>query len=158
MSSSLLRVTGEVVADINLTVADFRKIPAKFQVSDFSRLVPSRKGTAVAFEGLLQLVSPTSSAKFLSLHSSTDNFHASIPLGPLSGRAYVIYELAGQGLTLKDGGPFRFFIPDHAACQMHDIDECANVKFVDHIEFTREKGFDNRPTDEEEHAKLHKNG
>ena len=37
-----------------------------------------------------------------------------------------------------------------------DIDECANVKFLDHIELTAERGFDNRPEDEEEHARLHR--
>ena len=58
-------------------------------------------------------------------------------------------------LPQSKGGPVRFFIPDHAQCNTEDIDECANVKFVDHMEFTSTRGFDNRPTDEEEHAKLH---
>jgi len=34
-------------------------------------------------------------------------------------------------------------------------DECANVKFVDHLEITRERGHDNRPATESEHARLH---
>ena len=51
--------------------------------------------------------------------------------------------------------PFRFLIPDFAACKTHEIDECANVKFVNRIELTRERGHDNRPHDEAEHAALH---
>jgi hypothetical protein len=31
------------------------------------------------------------------------------------------------------------------------------VKFLDHIELTVGKGFDNRPQDDEEHARLHEN-
>jgi hypothetical protein len=63
--------------------------------------------------------------------------------------------MEGAILSVDQGGPFRFFIPDHAACQMDEIDECANVKFLDHIEFTAGKGHDNRPQDEQQHAALH---
>jgi hypothetical protein len=49
----------------------------------------------------------------------------------------------------------RFLIPDYAACHTDEIDECANVKFVDRIELTTEKGFDNRPHDGAAHAALH---
>ena len=64
-----------------------------------------------------------------------------------------------QAQLLRDakvGGPVRFFIPDHAACHVAEVDECANVKFVDRIELTHGRGFDNRPTEEEEHVELHR--
>ena len=64
-------------------------------------------------------------------------------------------ELEGKPLPQAKGGPLRFYIPDYASCNTDEIDECANVKFVDHIEITKKRGFDNRPEDEEEHAKLH---
>jgi hypothetical protein len=67
----------------------------------------------------------------------------------------VIYREGGQPLPEKAGGPVRFFIPDFAACHTHEIDECANVKFVDRLELTAAKGFDNRPHDGDEHAALH---
>ena len=86
-----------------------------------------------------------------------DDFHASIPLEPVRNKALVIYKLDGKPLDDSAGGPFRFFVPDHAACHTDEIDECANVKFLDHIELTVGKGFDNRPQDDEEHAHLHKN-
>ena len=68
----------------------------------------------------------------------------------------LIYRLDGQPLAASHGGPTRFFIRDHAACHTHEIDECANVKFVDHIEFTAGKGFDNRPQDDAAHEQLHR--
>jgi DMSO/TMAO reductase YedYZ molybdopterin-dependent catalytic subunit len=120
-----------------------------------SRIVPGRTGDAVKLAGLLELVRPAPGAKFLGLHSSTDDFHASIPLSAVVDRALVIYRLNGQPLPEKNGGPVRFFIPDFAACHKDEIDECANVKFVDRIELTFEKGFDNRPHDGAEHAALH---
>src|SRR5262249_14986547 len=100
-------------------------------------------------------VRPKPDSKYLTLHSSSDDFHASIPLEAVRGRAILIYRLEGQPLPASAGGPIRFFIPDFAACHTSEIDECANVKFVDHIELSATRGHDNRPHDAQEHAKLH---
>jgi hypothetical protein len=112
----------------------------------------------VTLEALLRLVGVKPSARYLGLHASKDNFHASIPLAPIRDRALLIYSLHGQPLSDKQGGPFRFYIRDYAACHTHEIDECANVKFVDHMELTTEVGFDNRPHDGAEHDALHARG
>src|SRR5262245_24523526 len=151
----MLTITGEVAQPSTVTFADLAAIDAEYQVEDVSRIVPGRKGDAVKFEGVLQLVRPKPTAKYLGLHSSTDDFHASIPLAAVVDRALVIYRLDGQPLPVKAGGPVRFFIPDFAACHTEEIDECANVKFVDRIELTSEKGFDNRPHDGASHEALH---
>jgi DMSO/TMAO reductase YedYZ molybdopterin-dependent catalytic subunit len=151
----MLSISGEIDQPRELTFADLAAIDAEHQVIDVSRLIPGRQGDAVRLSGLLQLIQPKATAKYLGLHSSTDNFHASIPLAAVADRALVIYRLDGQPLPVKSGGPVRFFIPDFAACHTHEIDECANVKFVDRIEFTAEKGHDNRPHDGAEHAALH---
>jgi DMSO/TMAO reductase YedYZ molybdopterin-dependent catalytic subunit len=151
----MFTISGEVQRPITLTFADLAAIPAEFQVLDVSRIVPARKGDAVKLAGILQLVQPKSTAKYLGLHATADDFHASIPLASVADRALVIYRLDGQPLPVKSGGPVRFFIPDFAACHTDEIDECANVKFVDRIEFTSTKGFDNRPHDGAEHAALH---
>ena len=150
-----IQIAGDVESLQTLTFADLAAIPAEHQVSDVSRLVPGRKGDAVKLSGILELVKPKAAAKWLGLHSSTDDFHASIPLDAVAEKALVIYRLHGQPLPVKAGGPVRFFIPDFAACHTHEIDECANVKFVDRLEFTAEKGFDNRPHDGAEHEALH---
>ncbi len=152
----MLKIAGEVARECTLTFNDLAGIAAEHQVMDVSRIVPGRKGDAVTFAGILQLVEPRETAKYLGLHSASDNFHASIPLAAVAERALVIYRLDGQPLPAKAGGPVRFFIPDFAACHTAEIDECANVKFVDRIELTAEKGFDNRPHDGAEHEELHR--
>ncbi len=153
----MLTVDGEVAQPRKLEFQDLAAIDGRHQVTDVSRIVAGRKGDAVTLAGIWELVSPKSTGKYLGLHSSTDDFHASIPLEAVQDRALVIYRLDGQPLPVKAGGPVRFFIPDFAACHTHEIDECANVKFVDRIELTAEKGFDNRPHDGATHEELHRN-
>ena len=152
----VLKIDGEVNASHALTFSDLEAIDALHQIIDVSQFDPKRQGDAVKLSGLLELVGAKDSAKYIGLHGTLDNFHASIPLTPVRDSAFVIYRVNGKPLDVKAGGPFRFYIPDHAACHTDEIDECANVKFVDHIELTSERGFDNRPDDDEEHDKLHK--
>jgi DMSO/TMAO reductase YedYZ molybdopterin-dependent catalytic subunit len=151
----ILKIDGEVASPRDFTFRQLSEVDHRYQLVDVSSVDPSRHGDAVRLEGLLEAVGARESAKFLGLHSSHDNFHASIPLTEVRDRGFVIYRLDGRPLPLEKGGPARFYIPDHASCKTDEIDECANVKFVDHIELTAEKGFDNRPQDEVEHAKLH---
>ena len=152
----MLTVSGEAAQPRKFEFQDLAAIDDRHQVTDVSRIVAGRKGDAVTLEGILELVGPKSIAKYLGLHSSTDDFHASIPLAAVRDCALVIYRLDGQPLPVKAGGPVRFFIPDFAACHTHEIDECANVKFIDRIELTAEKGFDNRPHDGVSHEELHR--
>jgi DMSO/TMAO reductase YedYZ molybdopterin-dependent catalytic subunit len=151
----MLRIDGEVDRPVTLSLADLAMIDARHQVADVSRLDPKRRGEAVTLTGLLVHVGVHPAAAYLTLHSAADDFHASIPLAAVRDLAVLIYRLDGAPLPAKAGGPVRFLIPDHAACHAADIDECANVKFVDHIELSINRGRDNRPQDEQEHAKLH---
>jgi DMSO/TMAO reductase YedYZ molybdopterin-dependent catalytic subunit len=155
MTKHVLRIDGEVENPLSLSFADLESLGGAFQVRDVSRIDPKRKGDAVSLVGLLELAQPKSTVKYLTLHSSTDNFHASIPLQAIRQRAILIYRHEGQPLPPSAGGPVRFFIPDFAACHTDEVDECANVKFVDRIELTAQRGLDNRPHDEKEHADLH---
>ncbi len=151
-----LRIDGEVERPAQLSTHDLAALNEADQIADVSRLDPKRHGRAVRLSGLLAHVGARATAKYLTLHATADDFHASIPLEAVRDRAVLIYELDGAPLPAKAGGPLRFLVPDHAACRMDEIDDCANVKFVDHIELTVERGRDNRPTDEEEHADLHR--
>ena len=155
MNEVILKITGDVEYPCELTFADLAAIDPTQQIADVSKLAAGRKGDAVRLAGLLTLVKPKAEARYLNLHAATDNFHASIPLSAVSEKAIVIYRLDGQPLSVKAGGPVRFFIPDHKAFHTDEIDECANVKFVDSIELAATRGFDNRPHDEKEHADLH---
>lgn len=152
----VLRISGEVAQPMELTFEQLSALPVEYQITDVSRIDPKRQGDAVKLSGLLQAVGIRPTAKYLGLHSQTDDFHASIPLEPVRDRAFVIYRLQGQPLSERNGGPFRFYIPDFAACHTHQIDECANVKFVDQMELTATMGRDNRPHDGLEHEELHK--
>jgi DMSO/TMAO reductase YedYZ molybdopterin-dependent catalytic subunit len=150
-----LRITGEIEQPQEVTYEQLAALPGEYQVNDVSRFDPKRQGDAVSLTGLVQWVGLKPGVQYLGLHSSTDDFHASIPLAPILQQAFLIYRVNGQPLDAKVGGPFRFYIPNHQACHTSEIDECANVKFVDHIEFTQAKGWDNRPHDEAQHADLH---
>lgn len=152
----VLTIDGAVKAPARLTMADLAALDARHQVADVSTLDPKRAGSAVRLQGLLERVGATSDVLWLTLHAALDDFHASIPLESVRERGVLIYALQGAPLPRKAGGPFRFFIPDFAACHTHEIDECANVKFVDRIELSAERGVDNRPHDGAQHEALHR--
>ena len=104
-----LTITGLVARPAELSEGDLAAIDGKHQIADVSRLDPKRKGQAVTLAGLLAHVGATSEAAWLGLHSSTDDFHASIPLAAVRDRAVVIYRLDGRPLPASQGGPVRFF-------------------------------------------------
>jgi len=145
---SSLTISGEVENVLELSYEQLALLPKEFQVLDVSRFDPKRSGDAVSLAGLIALARPKPGVRYLGIHSSSDDFHASIPLEPIVDRAFLIYRVHGEPLDKKTGGPFRFYIPNHEACHTHEIDECANVKFVDRVDFTIGKGIDNRPHDE----------
>jgi len=153
--SASLKIDGEVDRPAQLSRADLAAIAPEYQIADISQLDPKRRGRAVRLIGVLSQAGARDAAGWLTLHAAADDFHASIPLDAVRDRAVLIYELDGAALPASAGGPFRFFIPDFAACHTADVDECANVKFVDRIELSRERGHDNRPEDERQHAALH---
>ena len=153
----LIRIDGEVQRPRQLAFEDLLAVEESYQIDDVSQWAPQYEGKAIQLNGLLAAARVKPTAKYLGLHSSHDNFHASIPLDAVRDRGIVIYSIDGRyPLDVAAGGPTRFYIRDHVACKTDDIDECANVKFLDHIELTVERGFDNRPEDEEEHAQLHR--
>lgn len=155
MSSKVLTVDGDVEQPLALTFDDFAAFPAAEQVPDVSRYHPTRKGDGVTLEAVLKRARPRGTATYLTLHATADNFHASIPLAAVRGEGIVVYRLDGAPLPVKSGGPIRFLIKDPAACHTDELDDCANVKFVDRIELTAGKGLDTRPETDDEHEKLH---
>jgi DMSO/TMAO reductase YedYZ molybdopterin-dependent catalytic subunit len=155
MADAVLIIEGEVERPGAFTAGDLATIAAAHQIADVGRIDPKRKGVAVWLRGLLEHVGARPTGTFLTLHASADDFHASIPLGPVLDRGLVIYALDGQPLPGSAGGPFRFYVRDYLACHSAEIDECANVKFVDRIEVTAGPGRDNRPHDDAAHAAIH---
>ncbi len=151
----LLTIDGAVEHPLNLAFEDFEAIPDADRVLDVSRFQPKRKGDGVTLESLLQRVVPRSEANYLTLHASKDDFHVSIPLAPIRAEGIVVYRLGDRRLTAEDGGPVRFLIRDPAACHTDELDDCANVKYLDRIELTVRRGRDTRPVDDAAHAALH---
>jgi 2-dehydropantoate 2-reductase len=155
MSESRLIVDGLVKKTLSLTAVDLAQVVAQHQVDDVGAVVPGRRGRGVTLRGLLELAVPEASADYLTLHSQSDDFHASVPLAAVRDSGVLVYELDGQPLPASAGGPIRFLLPDTAACHMAEVDECANVKFVTRLELRQGRGFDNRPSTQREHERLH---
>ena len=155
-SPVLLQIDGEVAGKRAFTWEDLKEIDSQWQIDDVSLVDPARSGGAVWLRGILEVAEILPEAKYITLHSNRDDFHASLPLTEVHERGMFIYRDRNQPLSVTAGGPVRFFIRDHTACQAAEVDECANVKFVDRIEFSRQKGFDNRPLDDAAHEALHR--
>lgn len=139
-----LIIEGEIPSPTELTVEEINSWPSDALIQPVSDLIPGRAGDALKLSALLQRMKPSSDATHITFHASVDGFAASIPLELISETGLLIYQQEGQPLSHKQGGPFRFLIPDAAPCKTAELDACANVKFVDRIELTVGKGKDTR--------------
>lgn len=144
MTQTNLTIDGEVEAPVTLSRDEIAAFSEDSLIADVSQLEPRRQGRAIHLEALLDRVVPTSSATHLTLHASIDSFAASIPLDQIRKSGVIVFEIDGQVLERKHGGPYRFVIPNAAECKMAELDACANVKFLDRIELTAGKGRDTR--------------
>jgi DMSO/TMAO reductase YedYZ molybdopterin-dependent catalytic subunit len=154
-ATATLTIDGAVERPLRLGHADLFALPDAEQVADVSRFQPQRKGGGVRLDALLALARPGADANYLTLHAGRDDFHVSIPLSPVRAEAVVVYHLGGVPIGPEQGGPFRFLIRDPAACHTDELDDCANVKYLDRIELTVRRGRDTRPHDDAAHAALH---
>jgi DMSO/TMAO reductase YedYZ molybdopterin-dependent catalytic subunit len=155
MNAPLLTIDGLVEIPLSIGFEEIAAIPADAHVADVSAHAAGRAGEAVTLESLLALARPLADANYVTLHAGRDDFHVSIPLEAVRSEAFLIFRLDGAPLDVKKGGPFRLVIKDAAACRTAELDDCANVKFLDRIELTHRKGRDTRPTTADEHAALH---
>ncbi len=139
-----LQIDGEVASPATLSRMDLAAFPSKARIDDVSQIADRRQGRAVRLSALLNRVQPGKTATHVTLHASADDFAASIPLEAAREVGILIYEINGEPLDTKAGGPFRFLIPNAAECKTDEMDACANVKFLDRIELTAGKGRDTR--------------
>ena len=144
MAETNLTIDGEVATPLTLSRTDMAALPDELLVPDVSQLEPRRQGRAVQLTALLDRAAPTAAATHLTLHASSDDFAASIPLEVVRNSGVLIFEIDGEAVQTAQGGPYRFLIPNAAACQTAELDACANVKFLDRIELTAGKGRDTR--------------
>jgi DMSO/TMAO reductase YedYZ molybdopterin-dependent catalytic subunit len=139
-----LQIDGEVASPATLSRKDLAGFPDEARIDDVSQIADRRQWRAVRLSALLNRVQPGETATHVTLHASADDFAASIPLEAASELGILIYEINGEPLDTKAGGPFRFLIPNAAECKTAELDACANVKFLDRIELTAGKGRDTR--------------
>ena len=118
--------------------------PEEARIDDVSQLNARRQGRAIHLRALLERVCVDAAATHVTLHASADDFSVSLPLEAARDVGILIYGNDGSPLDSAAGGPFRFLIPDAAACRTADLDACANVKFLDRIELTAGRGRDTR--------------
>lgn len=151
----LLTVDGEVDSPLALTFDGLCAFAEADHIRDVSRFQPTRRGDGITLDALLALAQPRPEANYLTLHASRDDFHVSIPLAPVRAECLVVYCVEGAPLPTSQGGPIRFLIRNPAACHTSELDDCANVKYLDRIELTVRKSRDTRPTTDAEHVALH---
>lgn len=143
MSEATIVVEGAVRQPRSFNREDLAGLPSETRIADISTIAPRRQGEAVRLTGLLEETQPDDAATHVTLHSA-DGFSASIPLSEVRETGLIIYQLEGQPLPDSAGGPYRFLIPDAAACKTAELDACANVKGLARIELTTGKGRDTR--------------
>lgn len=151
----LLRIDGAVESPQELGYGDLLDVPESERVLDVSRFHPGRRGDGVTLESLLRRARPRAGASYLTLHAGRDDFHVSVPLEAVRSEGVVVFRLGDRPLGPDQGGPVRFLIRDPAACRSDELDDCANVKYLDRIELTVGRGLDTRPEDEAAHRSLH---
>jgi DMSO/TMAO reductase YedYZ molybdopterin-dependent catalytic subunit len=155
MKDVILIVDGAVEQPLELSFGDLAEFPEESQIPDVSRFHPGRKGDGVALEAILERAVTRPDARYLTLHAARDDFHVSVPLEAVRGEGIVVYHRGGVPLGVEHGGPIRFIIRDPAACHTDELDDCANVKYLNRIELSVQRGRDTRPGTDEEHARLH---
>jgi N-acetylglucosamine kinase-like BadF-type ATPase len=153
--SDVLVVDGAVDRPARWTYRDLAAFGESEQVRDVSRFPSRKNGDGVSLEAILARVGPHPDADYLTLHASRDDFHVSVPLSPIRAEGVVVYRVDDGPLPREQGGPIRFLIRDPSACHTSELDDCANVKYLDRIELSIKKGLDTRPRDDAAHEALH---
>lgn len=152
---TLLEITGSVERPASFSFEELEALDG--QVPDVAAEVPGREGSGVRLTALLAAVKPTPEAAYLTLATADRSFSASVPLDAVKEQGIVVYRLGDAPLPEPMGGPVRFYIADVEACGLADgdVDRCANVKYLRHIEIGPGKGKDTRPATVREHQEIH---
>jgi len=122
-----------VPAELELTPADLRAVPARHQVPDVGALVDGRRGAAVRLAALAELARVSDEARFVHVESLDGGFTANVPLEQALAGGLVLHALDGDDLPARFGGPFRLLFADSEDCSV-------NVKFLGRVEFVPEPG------------------
>lgn len=125
--------TAPGVAPRGLRREDLAALPDEVQVPDVGALAAGRQGRAVRLDGLFGPDGPGTGARYLHVESSDGSFTANIPVAEAMDGGLVLYELDGEPVPPRFGGPFRLLFPDSADCSV-------NVKFLGRVDAVVEPG------------------
>ena len=134
-----LEIDGEVLQPLTFDVTALAKMPSEYQVDDIGTVSQGMRGTGIQLKGLLDVATLRVGTTFATFHSQDGNYSVCLTLEQARNHGILMYELDGEPLPLKKGGPFRLITPGLG-------DLCANVKQVARIELTKESGKDTRPS------------
>lgn len=119
--------------ELELGITDLRDLPASAIVEDVGALVSGREGSAVRLSALAVHAGVRDEAKLVHVESADGDFTANVPIHQALAGGLVLFELGGDALPAKFGGPFRLLFVDEEDCSV-------NVKFLRSIEFVVEPG------------------
>ncbi|QDU82209.1 Oxidoreductase molybdopterin binding domain protein [Polystyrenella longa] len=139
-----LSICGSLKQAVDLSAGELDRLPEEGQIRDLNRLFPKRNGDGIRLSLLLERFPPSDDVTHLTLHARHDGFSASLPLNLVREVGVIQYQQDGQPLSEEQGGPFRFLIEQAAPCKTDELDACANVKYLDEIEYSVGKGKDTR--------------
>ena len=137
--SDTLQIEGEVIQSLTLDSKVLATLPSEYQVRDVGEVSPGLRGRGIRLEALLDMATLQVGTKYATFHSGDGKYSACLTLEQVRDYGILIYELDGEALPLKNGGPFRLITPGLG-------DLCANVKQVARMELTKDFGPDTRPS------------
>lgn len=123
--------------DLVMGRAELRALSDVHQVPDVGELVPGRSGRAVRLAGLAEEAGATGTARFVHVESADGSFTANVAMDEALHDGLVLYELDGEELPARFGGPFRLLFtpaPDG------EEDCSVNVKQLGRLEFVKIRG------------------
>jgi len=138
--SGVVRIDGAVVQPVSFDRVAMQQLPGEYHVPDVSAVMPGMMGKAIKVKGLLEVPALNIDADHVTFHSIDGKYAATLTLQQARDFGLLLYELNGEPLPDKKGGPFRLITPGLG-------DLCANVKGVGRIEVRVGTGKDTRPSE-----------
>ena len=121
----ILEIGGPMATPTAFSYPDFRQLPD--QILDVSQVISGRPGGGVWVRTLLERVGVKPDATQAVFYAREDGFSANVALKDLRENGLMIYQLDGQPLPTRAGGPLRLLIPGVE-------DRCSNIKGVSRLE------------------------
>lgn len=133
IQNEILQMVGAVTAPGNWTFSDLRQMLP--QESDLTTRGARWPFGGVPLSVLAKIVAPHEGVNRVRLCSTADNFERTVPWQPLREVGWIVFRHGEQPLSQTQGGPVRLWIKGHSSCGVTELDSCANIKFLDKLEF-----------------------